>query len=273
MNRRHALRRCSTTAALLLALALSGACKGKAKAGDPCGAGQGVCVDGTTMMACVKGAFATMPCHGALGCATQGTSSQCDNSLASVGDVCDEVGDYACSADKKSALSCKDGKFVIEETCKGTRGCALKKDGLYCDNDLSDLGDPCHQIGDYACTSDKKLALKCGADRTMAALNTCKGTKGCRVFEMPEEKKVEFVCDDAVADPNDPCDENGEKACTIDRKGILECKQNKFQPLGPCPGGCTFDTSGDKFECGQAGGAATGTKAGTKKGGAGKKGK
>jgi hypothetical protein len=250
---------------LLFALSIPG-CKSKPKVGDPCTAGQGECVDPKTMMACVKGAFASMLCQGAQGCTTQGTASQCDNSIAAAGDVCDENGDYACSADKAAALSCKDNKFAVEETCKGARACALKADGLYCDNDISDLGDPCHTPGDYACTTDRKLALKCGADHKMAALNTCKGDRGCRVFDKPEEKKLEFVCDDSVADVNDPCDENGEKACTLDRKAVLECRSNKFATLSACAGGCSFDASGDKFECSDGATAAADAKKGAAKG-------
>ena len=89
----------------------------------------------------------------------------------------------------------------------------------------------------------------------MAPLNSCKGAKGCRVLELPEDKKVDFVCDDAVADPGDPCDENGEEACTMDRKGLLKCTSNKFVPAAACAGGCAFDANGEKFTCEQAGGA------------------
>jgi hypothetical protein len=248
-----------TLFALALFAAAGGAsCKGKPKAGDPCTQGEGVCADPKTMMACIKGAFASMPCQGADGCATKGSVSECDNSLSRVGDSCDEVGDFACAVDKKAALSCKDNKFVVEETCKGARACALQKDGLYCDNDLADQGDPCHTEGDYACTNDKKLALKCADTHVMVALNTCKGAKGCRVLELPEQKKVEFVCDDAVADANDACDENGEQACTVDRTTLLQCSNNKFLFLKACAGGCSFDPNGDKFACDQAGLAAAG---------------
>ncbi len=150
---------------------------------------------------------------------------------------------------RRQRFSCRNNRFAVEETCKGAGACTLEKDGLTCDNDTSDPGDPCHTVGDYACTTDKKLALKCGSDHMMAPLNSCKGAKGCRVHEIPEQKKVEFVCDDAVADATDPCDENGEEACTIDRKGLLRCEANKFAIYKPCAGGCTFDASGDKFAC------------------------
>jgi hypothetical protein len=247
----------------------SSACKGKPKAGDPCTATQGVCDDPKSMLACIKGVFTAMPCHGADGCTLKGNVSDCDNSISAAGDACDEAGDYACSTDMKTALTCKENKFVVEQTCKGTGACTLKKDGLYCDNDIADLGDPCHSVGDYACTSDAKLALRCGDNHTMAPLNTCKGAKGCRVKEIPDLKKVDFVCDDAIADANDPCDENGEEACTMDRKGLLKCAGNKFLPETACAGGCSFDGTGDKFQCDQGAGAAP---AATKKSGSGKKG-
>jgi hypothetical protein len=248
-----------------IALAFVVGCKGEPKAGGACSTGQGICADSRSMMACIKGTFTLMPCQGAGGCATKGAVSECDNSLASAGDTCDEVGDFACSRDLKSALSCKDNKFAVEGTCKGAGACALKKDGLYCDNDISDPGDACHDVGDFACTPDKKLALKCDFNHTMAALNTCKGTKGCRVREIPEEKRLEFICDDAVADVNDACDENGEEACTMDRKGLLRCAANKFLAQSDCIGGCTFDPSGDKFQCDQGTAAATAAKKGKKK--------
>ena len=246
------VRFCIAVASLAFAVPGELGCHGKPKAGDACQQGQGVCADKTSMMACVKGVYVAMPCHGAQACTLQGNTSVCDNSIAAVGDACDEEGDFACAADKKAALSCKDNHFALEETCKGARACVLKTDGLYCDNDLSDPGDPCHTIGDYACTTDHKLALKCSASHSMAPLNTCKGAKACRVFEKPEEKKVEFLCDDSVADLNDPCDENGEKACTMDRKGILECRSNKFATLASCPGGCSFDEAAEKFACAHA---------------------
>jgi hypothetical protein len=251
----RATLRASIFALLFLAALVSG-CKAKPKAGEPCTQGQGACVDPKSMMACIKGTFASTPCQGPAGCVTKDSASECDNSLSSAGDSCDEIGDYACTLDKKAALFCRDNLFVVEETCKGPKACGLKTDGLYCDNDISDPGDPCHTPGDYACTSDKKLALKCSDSRTMVPLNSCKGAKACRVLEIPEQKRVEFICDDAVADVNDPCDEDGEEACTVDRKGLLKCSHNTFQSQTACAGGCSFDSKGDKFACDQRGAVA-----------------
>jgi hypothetical protein len=175
----------------------------------------------------------------------------CDNSLATLSDGCAEKGDVACAVDKKAALECQDNKFVVGETCKGARGCEVKDgDKIRCDNDVSDADDPCHFVNDYACTPDKGMLLKC-LDHKMTKLNSCRGHKGCRVFEIPEEKKIEFVCDDSVAMENDPCDEDNEHACSMDKKAIYVCKSNKFVSLKACPGpqGCSFDDKAEKFSC------------------------
>jgi hypothetical protein len=267
MSNRFVVKHVASAFAFLLTAAVAGGCKGSPKAGEACSAPEGACVDSTSMMACINGRFASMPCRGAAGCKTASSASDCDNSIASAGDPCDEPGDYACVLDKTTALTCREGKFVVEETCKGAGGCALRKDGLTCDNDISDPGDPCHAVGDYACTTDKKLALTCSDGHVMVPLNSCKGAKGCRVVEHADEKKTEFLCDDAVADALDPCDEDGEEACAMDRKGLLKCKDHKFAPEKACSRGCSFDEAGSKFECDDGASAAAGpTKHAAKKG-------
>jgi hypothetical protein len=233
----------------LLGIALVG-CK-PAKAGDKCVAGQATCVGTAGALTCgTDGKFRSMSCRGPKGCAVSGGTINCDDTIAQEKDGCDEDGEVACSTDKKAALECHGGSFGVGETCKGPHGCVVDGDKIKCDNDISDPDDPCHFIGDYACSSDKTLALKC-VDHKMQKLNSCRGTKGCRVFELPAEKKVEFVCDDSVADLNDPCDEDGEHACSMDKKSLYVCKTSKFGLLKPCGGakGCAFDEKGEKFEC------------------------
>ena len=157
----------------------------------------------------------------------------------------------ACTVDRKNALECgKDNKFAVGETCKGPRGCVVNATSIDCDNDTSDVGDPCHTIGDYACTSDRATLLRCD-DHKMAPLNSCRGPKACRIFELPQEKKIDFVCDDSVAQENDPCDTNGEEACTMDKKAMYVCRANKFVTYKACPGptGCAYEEHGDKYAC------------------------
>ncbi len=250
-------------ASLIIAFAfVMGGCK--KKAGDKCSAGQAACSDGKTALFCANGTLATMSCRGATGCNANGENIDCDNSVASESDGCNTVGDVACTDDHKSALECTaDFKFKIGETCKGPGGCAIKGESITCDNDTADLGDPCHFNGDYACTSDKSLVLRCDANK-MTALNTCRGPKSCRIIELPQEKKVDFFCDDSVAQEGDACDTNGEEACSMDKKALYKCQSNKFAAFRQCtgPGGCSYMEQGDRYSCEVAGGAVAGTAGG-----------
>ena len=229
----------------------------KPKPGESCTAGRMACIDPNTGVFCGKdGKFATMSCSG--GCSVSGSTLTCNNDVAAEKDGCAVVDDAACTKDAKSALQCgADNKFAIVETCKGPRGCAISGDKVSCDNDTSDIGDPCRVAGDYACTPDKGLALRCD-DHKMAPLNTCRGPKACRVFELPQENRIDFVCDDSLAQEGDACDTNGEEACGMDHKSIFVCKSNKFAAPRPCPGpnGCAYEERGDKYFCDVAGGAA-----------------
>lgn len=221
------------------------------KAGGKCVAGQAACTDGANALTCGSdGKYTPMTCRGAKGCTASGGTILCDDSIAQEKDGCDEDGEVACSVDKKTALECHGGKFVLGETCKGPHACTVSGDKIQCDNDIADVDDPCHFIGDYACTSDKAFALKC-VDHKMQKLNSCRGPKGCRVIELVAEKKLEFVCDDSIAQIGDECDEDGEHACAMDKKAIYVCKSSKFASLRACEGakGCSFDDKGEKFEC------------------------
>ena len=222
----------------------------KPKPGDSCAQGRMACIDATTGIFCGQdGKFATMSCNG--GCSVSGGTLTCNNDLAAAKDGCALVGDAACTKDNHAALQCgADNKFAVVETCKGARGCSISGDRIDCDNDTSDIGDPCRVAGDYACTPDKGLALRCD-DHKMAPLNTCRGPKACRVIELPQEHRVDFVCDDSKAEEGDACDTNGEEACSMDQKSLYVCKSNKFASSRACSGsaGCTYEERGDKYTC------------------------
>jgi hypothetical protein len=238
-------------AAALVALVATGAACSPPKAGGKCSAGQAACTDGANALTCgADGKFTPMTCRGAKGCTKAGSAINCDDSIAQENDGCDEENEVACSVDKKSALECHGNKFVVGETCKGAKACNVDGDKIQCDNDISDIGDPCHFIGDFACATDKSFALKC-IDHKMAKLNSCRGAKGCQVVELPAVKKIEFLCDDSLAQLGDECDEDGEHACAMDKKSIYVCKASKFTAFKPCEGpkGCSFDEKGEKFEC------------------------
>jgi hypothetical protein len=247
------LRRFFAPSALLLLAFATNACK--PKVGDSCSQGDQACQDPSTGLFCGSDSkYAVMSCMAdgkGNGCSGSGATFACDNSVANLGDGCSQVEDVACAPDRKSALQCgKDNKFALGETCKGPNGCTVKGDSITCDNDTADVGDPCHFPGDYACTSDKGLVLRCD-DHKMTPLNTCRGPKHCRVFELPQEKKVQFDCDDSIAQDGDFCDTPNEQACSADKKSILTCKSGKFTSATPCPGpnGCAHDEKDDSYAC------------------------
>lgn len=106
------------------------------KAGDVCSTddeGSSACsADGKSMVACEKGKYAISTCGGPDGCKEKDGKSQCDKSIAAIGDKCDVVGN-ACTTDGKGLLECKDGKFVAKADCKGPKGCDAKGAQIICD--------------------------------------------------------------------------------------------------------------------------------------------
>ncbi len=236
--------------ALFVVSVLVPACK--PKAGGACSGTAAVCTDKTSALFCADGTFTPMACRGEKGCGQTGTVVECDESVAVESDACNTPDAIACTPDHKEALRCTDKRFVVDETCKGPTGCKI--DGsqkISCDNDVADVNDPCHFIGDYACTTDKSLVLKCEGNK-MTPLNTCRGPKQCKIIQLPKQDKVEFACDDSIAQEGDACDTNGEEACTMDRKGMFVCRGNKFGSLKACPGGCVYEEKTDRYTCNDA---------------------
>jgi hypothetical protein len=236
---------------LLGALGASEGCK--AQPGATCSAGQVSCSEPKMGLFCGSdGTLHTMTCSGPLGCQQSGSNVNCDNGVAAVGDGCNTPDDAACSMDYKAALLCKGGAFAVAETCHGPGACKITGETITCDNDVSEPGDPCRTPGDYACTSDRANVLRCDANK-MTVLNTCRGPKACSIVNHAAENKVEFVCDDSIAVVGDPCDTNGEEACTMDKKSILVCNGNKFGKPKACSGptGCTYDEKFDRYACDQ----------------------
>lgn len=94
-----------------------------ANAGDPCGTPDGdhfsCSLDGKSQLQCVGGAWKVVSqCGGPEGCKANTAVVKCDDSVASVGDLCNDENDAACSVDSKAILECKGGKFAEAERCK-----------------------------------------------------------------------------------------------------------------------------------------------------------
>ncbi len=158
----------------------------------------------------------------------------------SPGSSCDK-GEARC-VDKLSQLICQKGSY-IQAPCKGPRGCGLSPTGVSCDITGNAAGDACStdEEGASACT-DAKTKLVCTSGKFVAT--TCRGPKGC------ETEDGRPLCDLSVAEPGDACREADKtKACSVDGKQYLACKDGKmtleFHCLGP--GGCKSE--GGKLGC------------------------
>lgn len=83
-------------------------------------------VDGKQYLVCT-GAKMTMEfqCLGPNGCKSEGGKLSCDMTYARDKDPCTKEmeGKHACNLDKSSIVTCKGGKFVIDEECKGGTSC------------------------------------------------------------------------------------------------------------------------------------------------------
>src|SRR5689334_3234196 len=94
----------------------------KHKPGDKCSGSQTACFDPATALECLNGVQTALPCRGPGGCSVKGTTLTCDNAVVQDGDGCDTAGDIECAVDHKAVLECKDNKYQVVETCKGSRG-------------------------------------------------------------------------------------------------------------------------------------------------------
>lgn len=224
---------------------------GKPEAGEACSRGQLACVDEHSGLFCPAGRFVTMTCRGPSGCQKTGPDDvACDNPVAKIGDGCRRENDTACTEDRRGALVCKGGRFVVAEPCKGPRGCAIVAEALSCDHALADPGDPCAREGDPACRTDRSSLLKCKNGRFQIT-NGCLGPKRCAVAEKPDEDKKQLECDDSLTLPGDPCEDDGEESCSADRRSVDVCRAHKIVAGKACQGpiGCVLNEKTSRFEC------------------------
>jgi hypothetical protein len=183
----------------LCVVALATGCK--PRLGGRCTPGQASCQSERGGLFCDRdGVYRSLDCRGRDGCQQEGARVTCDQSIAATGDACTTPG-FACTADKKNALSCQGGKFGTAQTCSGPFACRLAPyDGfapggsgnILCDNDVARIGDPCLDEGDYACTPDRSLALRC-TGRRMVVFRECDLTR-CSVLH-PTSKETDVECE------------------------------------------------------------------------------
>lgn len=160
-----------------------------AKEGETCNlASNFVCTaDKKAMLECVKNKWApSQTCMGERGCSIADKKITCDNSIANLDDKCppeDDGIDYACTPDKKAALVCRKGKFVMASPCKGSKACRVSGDKssgfkVECDDSVANVGDPCEKEGHYACAPDERSIVRC-KDKKFAQDDKCKPKEKC----------------------------------------------------------------------------------------------
>jgi len=155
------------------------------------------------------------------------------------GTPCPREDDATCKG-ADTMVTCTTGKWK-EIKCRGPKGC--EKGGLFvkCDESLAAAGEPCGKEENYSCTQDKAAELKC-VGGAWKQVGFCRGPKAC-------EAKFPFVnCDTTISNPNDPCEKDGNAACSNDGKTILECKGGKFVSKQKCPKACKVE--GIFIKCG-----------------------
>jgi hypothetical protein len=150
--------------------------------GEPCLTGEhenhACSADKTESLFCVAGKWkAVQRCTGAKGCTINGDAVTCDVRGEAAGDPCPRPGTFACAADAKSRVACKDGKFTFDRFCKGQGGC--RDHDVACDQSIADVGDTCGLPGALACGSDGKSELLCQGGQ-FAVKQSC-GGQGCQV--------------------------------------------------------------------------------------------
>jgi hypothetical protein len=147
--------------------------------------------------------------------------------------------EWACSADGKSMLECVSDKLVVADTCKGPKGCRSIENGkkVSCDHTRADVGDPCYG-SDSSCSTDGKMEVRCDGAKYIA-IHACGGPDGCTVTPA-KNGGYDLSCDDHMAPPDAPCDEDGRMACSTDSKSLLRCARGHFTVASACKHGCTL---------------------------------
>lgn len=122
------MRRTKTILSLCLLLALA-AC-GKKPGGKCSNEGEAEC-KGDVALTCHSGTWVEIHCRGPKSCSASGAVITCDESLAQLGESCNQEKNVACAVDKKSSLTCTGGKWAKGETCP--KGCDVKGNMVHCE--------------------------------------------------------------------------------------------------------------------------------------------
>jgi hypothetical protein len=223
------LRLFLSASVIAFALAASAGCR--PKAGDACTDTPGSCIDKTSHAVCVNKKYVIATCKGKDGCNDDGKALVCDNTKADVGEGCAPEGSRACGNDGKHELRCRESKFAIEWSCRGS--CALDANNNPKCTPTGEVGDVCRPDS-IVCDGAQKTELSC-AEGKLAVHRTCHGERGCMTLAGGG-----VGCDRSVAFEGEECQEEGTGACDTTRKNVLGCVGGHFKMQLHCLGalGC-----------------------------------
>jgi hypothetical protein len=150
--------------------------------GDPCDAsneGKVACTaDGSARVMCRAGKFLpSLACTGPGRCDASGPSVVCDGAAGLPQGACTADG-AECGVDRKTIVSCKDGRFGDARPCLGAHGCEVKDERVYCDQSVGEAGAPCGEDREVSCASDGKHTVVCKGGKFVAG-RACPGA--CKV--------------------------------------------------------------------------------------------
>ncbi|MFB6246418.1 MAG: hypothetical protein ABEI74_02415, partial [Candidatus Pacearchaeota archaeon] len=74
---------------------------------------------------------------------------------------CDSPGKITCSSDRKTVLSCKDGKWGPKDTCSYGQYCNPNVEESYCQNYIGEQQDACFPVDSKVCSEDGDKILQC----------------------------------------------------------------------------------------------------------------
>ena len=101
-------------------------------------------------------------------------------------------------------------------------------------------GGSCSQENEAACDG-KTAALTCTSGKWVRT--ECRGPKACSVTGNQVD------CDHSLGQLDDVCDHEGNFACAVDGKALLNCKAGKFVLDEACKNGATCKVKGTEAGC------------------------
>lgn len=206
----------------------------------PCVGPVGSCTSPHEARWCVGGERTAVRCGGPRGCARDGLSVFCDQSVAADGELClGPPESVACTEDSRAMLRCSGDRYGLVASCRGPRGCYLEGGRIHCDTSVAAPGEACE--GDaYACAGDGHALLRCEASRwtELHPADTCAVQDGRLVWTGAYAVVGERCAGESVA-------------CTADGR-MLRCRDRALAAYVDChgPQGCWSE--GTAHHCDQS---------------------